>query len=81
MKEISFYVTPEQAKDESYLRQVIVNKLKLKHSNAFQYKWHKRSIDARKKNIRILCTFNVYFENDDAPLPVSYTHLTLPTKA
>ena len=35
MKEISFYVTPEQAKDESYLRQVIVNKLKLKHSKNF----------------------------------------------
>tara|TARA_B100000524_G_scaffold348482_1_gene253362 strand:- start:13862 stop:15409 length:1548 start_codon:yes stop_codon:yes gene_type:complete len=69
MKEISFYVSPEQAKDESYLKQVIIDKLKLKHSNAFQYKWHKRSIDARKKNIRILCTFHVYFENDSPPLP------------
>ena len=64
MKEISFYVSPEQAKDESYLKQVIIDKLKLNKSNSFQYKWHKRSIDARKKNIRILCTFHVYFEND-----------------
>ena len=80
MKEISFYVTPEQAKDESYLRQVIVNKLKLKHSNTFQYKWHKRSIDARKKNIRILCTFNVYFENDSPPLHYEPKFRPLDTK-
>ena len=67
MKEISFYVSPEQAKDESYLEQIIVHKLRLNNSNSLQYKWHKRSIDARKKNIRILCTFHVYFENDAPP--------------
>ena len=67
MKEISFYVSPEQAKDESYLEQIIVHKLRLNNSNSLQYKWHKRSIDARKKNIRILCTFHIYFENDAPP--------------
>ena len=80
MKEISFYVSPKQAKDESYLKQVIIDKLKLKHSNAFQYKWHKRSIDARKKNIRILCTFNVYFENDSPPLHYEPKFKPLDTK-
>ena len=80
MKEISFYVSPEQAKDESYIKQVIIDKLKLKHSNAFQYKWHKRSIDARKKNIRILCTFNVYFENDSPPLHYEPKFKPLDTK-
>lgn len=80
MKEISFYVSPEQAKDESYLKQVIIDKLKLKHSNAFQYKWHKRSIDARKKNIRILCTFHVYFENDSPPLHYEPKFKPLDTK-
>lgn len=67
MKEISFYVSPEQAKDISYLEEVIVEKLKLNASNSFQYKWHKRSIDARKKDIKVLCTFHVFFENETPP--------------
>ena len=64
MKEISFHVTPEKAKDESYLEKLIAKKLRLDASVSFQFKWHKRSIDARNKNIRILCTFHVFFENE-----------------
>ena len=67
MKEISFYVTPEQAKDESYLEDLIAKKLQLDASVSFQFKWHKRSIDARNKNIRILCTFHVFLENERPP--------------
>lgn len=67
MKEISFYVTPEQAKDDSYLKEVIFKKLKLKASIPFQYKWHKRSFDARNKNIRVLCTFHVFLDNERPP--------------
>ena len=64
MKEISFHVTPEKAKDESYLEKLIAKKLRLDASVSFQFKWHKRSIDARNKNIRVLCTFHVFFENE-----------------
>ena len=64
MKEISFHVTPEKAKDESYLEKLIAKKLRLDTSVSFQFKWHKRSIDARNKNIRVLCTFHVFFENE-----------------
>ena len=67
MKEISFYVTPEQAKDESYLEDLITKKLQLDTSVSFQFKWHKRSIDARNKNIRVLCTFHVFLENERPP--------------
>ena len=67
MKEISFYVTPEQAKDESYLEDLIAKKLQLDTSVSFQFKWHKRSIDARNKNIRVLCTFHVFLENERPP--------------
>jgi len=67
MKEISFYVTPEQAKDESYLEDLISKKLQLDTSVSFQFKWHKRSIDARNKNIRVLCTFHVFLENERPP--------------
>ena len=67
MKEISFYVTPEQAKDESYLEDLIAKKLQLDASVSFQFKWHKRSIDARNKNIRVLCTFHVFLENERPP--------------
>ena len=64
MKEISFYVTPEQAKNESYLKDLIAKKLQLDASVSFQFKWHKRSIDARNKNIRVLCAFHVFLENE-----------------
>ena len=80
MKEISFYVTPGQAKDESYLEDLIAKKLQLDTSVSFQFKWHKRSIDARNKNIRVLCTFHVFLENERPPKNYEPTFQALKAK-
>ena len=67
MIEVSFYCTPEQAKDKSYIEQAVFSKLKRKDLPVLQFKWFKRSIDARKNNIRFLCTFHVFKENEVIP--------------
>ena len=68
MEEISFYCTPEQAHDDEYLKSTIAKKRK--KSGAFEFKWHKRSIDARKKNIKVRCSFHVYKSSE--PIPETY---------
>jgi uncharacterized FAD-dependent dehydrogenase len=60
MKEIvQFQVTPEQAADDHFLRSRIEKELQLKSGTPFLFKWQKRSIDARKKDIKINCSFEV----------------------
>ena len=65
---IQFQVTPEQAKDSGFLKVKIQKELKLKSDN-FAFKWKRRSIDARNRNIKINCTFSVYFEGEKAEAP------------
>ena len=65
MEEISFYCTPEQAHDQEYLKSVIAKQRK--KNDAFKFKWHKRSIDARKKNIKVRCSFHVYKSSESIP--------------
>ncbi len=59
MERIQFQVTPEQARDQQFLHRKIAKELGIAESE-FQYNWSKRSIDARKKNIKINCVFEVY---------------------
>lgn len=62
MKEtVSFQVTPEEAKNEKFLRIRIKDELTLGNQE-FQFVWRKRSIDARKANIKINCSFDVYMD-------------------
>ena len=56
---IQFQTTPEQAKDTLYLRSRITEALNLEHVD-FDFAWKRRSIDARKREIKINCTFTVY---------------------
>ncbi|MDC3252700.1 FAD-binding protein [Crocinitomicaceae bacterium] len=60
---IQFQATPEQAKDTLYLRSRIAQLLDL-DSEGFDFEWKRRSIDARKKDIKINCTFSVYDSGD-----------------
>lgn len=59
MQEISFQCSPEQAKDENYLRNKIHSLAGASEHQNVYFKWHKRSIDARKKKIKINCIFRV----------------------
>lgn len=62
-KIIQLQVTPEQAKDFVFLKGLIRSELDLK-TDEFDFVWRKRSIDARKKQIKINCSFEVYFNDE-----------------
>ena len=59
MQEISFQCSPEQAKDNDFINGEIRTFLKLKTDDKVFYEWYKRSIDARKKKVKINCIFKV----------------------
>lgn len=68
---IQVQVTPEQAKDLVFLKNLIRNELGLK-TDEFEFVWRKRSIDARKKQIKINCSFEVYLKGEMIPNEVYY---------
>ncbi|MFM7668779.1 MAG: NAD(P)/FAD-dependent oxidoreductase [Bacteroidota bacterium] len=59
MQEVSFQCSPEESKDENVLKDLIIEKLKLSTEVKIDFRWKKRSIDARKKAIKINCVFEV----------------------
>ena len=63
---IQFQVTPEQAKNEVFIKNRIKDELNLSNSD-FQFVWRKRSIDARKSAIKINCSFEVYLDGEEIP--------------
>lgn len=65
-QKIQFQTTPEQAKDLVYLRKRIQKELKLQ-SNDFEFKWNRRSIDARKRDVKINCSFEVFLKGEIIP--------------
>lgn len=56
---VQFQCSPEEAHDEAFLRRRIAAELKLPIDN-FRFEWFKKSVDARKRNIRINASFTVY---------------------
>lgn len=73
---LQFQVTPEQAKDFAFLRKKIAEELDIPF-DSFEFEWKKRSVDARKKDIKINVSFEVYqdesipeFDADFSPQPV-----------
>ena len=73
---IQFQVSPEQAKNETFLKSRIKDVLQLEKDD-FQYVWRKRSIDARKSDIKINCSFEVYLEGEEIPTETYYTGQTV----
>ena len=57
---VQFQVNPEEAKDNLFLKNKIRESLGINHFN-FEFEWKKRSIDARKRQVKINCSFDVYF--------------------
>ena len=53
MKEISFQCSPRQAKDDDFISSKIKSLLNLNIEDKIYFEWHKRSVDARKKNVKI----------------------------
>lgn len=56
---VQFQLSPEEAVNDTAIRQMIKSKLSWTRNTDFYYKWVRRSIDARKPNIRINCSFEV----------------------
>lgn len=63
--DLTFQCSPEEALNDLWLRKHIAKELKLSHNN-FAYSWKKRSIDARKRDIKINATITVF---EDGILP------------
>ena len=66
MEELQFQCSPEQAKDADFITITLKSLLNLNSDEKIYYKWHKRSIDARKKKVKINCVFKV---STSGPLP------------
>lgn len=59
--QVQFQITVEEAKNDVFLRHKIAEELNLA-PDSFTFKWKKRSIDARKRQIKINATFDVFTE-------------------
>jgi uncharacterized FAD-dependent dehydrogenase len=71
--QIQFQISPEEAQNNDFLRSRIAQELSCAE-DAFSFKWRKRSIDARKRQIRINATFDVFTGVEEVPeTPVYYT--------
>ena len=68
---LNFQVTPEQAQDEQFLRQLIARELDCP-ADEVDFSWRKRSIDARKRQIKINASFEVYLKGEQKPEKTLY---------
>lgn len=72
-------MTPEQAKDDAFLKSRIAKELRLEE-DSFQFRWKKRSIDARKKAIKINGSFEVIGAEESYPDPPSFSPVKVDPK-
>lgn len=63
MQTISFQCSPEQAQDSQFIEYKIHDETNVPQSKKLFYRWKKKSIDARGRNIKIICTFD-YSESE-----------------
>ena len=70
-QKIQFQTTPEQAKDLVYLKARIKKELNLK-TDDFDFRWNRRSIDARKRDIKLNCSFEVFETGEEIPALSSF---------
>jgi uncharacterized FAD-dependent dehydrogenase len=67
MEQIQFACSPEQAQDFAFLTTKIRKELKLKAQQQLHFRWKKRSIDARQRQIKINATFEVAIDHELGP--------------
>ncbi|MEN9743945.1 MAG: hypothetical protein RLZZ65_1750 [Bacteroidota bacterium] len=72
---VLFTCTPEQAQDHSYLEERLRKELKINSKQKIDFRWKKRSIDARQKQVKINATFEV---GVDTSLPERFTKQIFP---
>lgn len=62
MQEFKCQLSPEQAADEQFILKTIRRNARIDAETPIYFRWHKRSIDARKPQILINCTFHYSLE-------------------
>ncbi len=77
--EVQFQVSPEQAKDEDFLKQKIQTELP-KGITEFAFRWKKRSIDARKRDIKINASFEVFVDEEMPDLDADFHPINVSDK-
>ncbi len=60
---VQFQIPLEEAKDDVFLREKIAEELNI-NATDFTFKWRKRSIDARKRQIKINASFEVFLNGE-----------------
>lgn len=70
--QVQFQVSPEQAQNDVFLRRKISEELGIP-ADSFTFKWRRRSIDARKRQVRINASFEVYREGEAIEERTYYT--------
>jgi len=64
MEQIQFACSPEEAQDLAFLTTKIRKELNLKAKQQLHFRWKKRSIDARQRQIKINATFEVAIDQE-----------------
>ena len=59
METISFQCSPEQAQDNQFIENTLRENSGIHYPKRIYFRWKKKSIDARGRNIKINCTFDV----------------------
>ena len=78
---LDFTCSPEEAKDDAYLEKRIRKELKLAPNRNIAFRWRKRSIDARQKQIKINASMEVAVETTLSPRFIPTTFEILPPDA
>lgn len=68
---IQFQISVEEAQDEVFLRKKIADELRI-DIDSFTFKWRKRSIDARKRQIKVNASFDVFMDGEIEPARVYF---------
>jgi uncharacterized FAD-dependent dehydrogenase len=70
-QELSIVTSPEEAANDTILKQIAAKKIGIKSSEITFIKIVKRSIDARSRNIKLNLKLDIYI-NEQIPAPASY---------
>ena len=71
MTAFQFQVSPEQATDHQFLKEKLAQ-LSGKEAKELHFKWKKRSIDARKPQIKINCTLEIIEEGSNPSMSIGF---------
>lgn len=78
---LAFTCSPEEAQDHAFLAQRIRQELQINPNQVIDFRWRKRSIDARQKQIKVNASFDVVIDAQLAPRFLPQIFAKLPANA